>query len=78
MKKLLEKIAVIKLEKALPEYKFIVSDVNPNKEEILKLVSESCYYNQVILTTYNSNMYEGQVELIKTFLKTKKSCMLFH
>ncbi|HHV33927.1 MAG TPA: beta-N-acetylhexosaminidase [Acholeplasma sp.] len=67
-----EDSAVIKLEKALPEYKFIVSDVNPNKEEILKLVSESCYYNQVILTTYNSNMYEGQVELIKTFLKTKK------
>lgn len=61
-----------KLDKALPQFKYVVSDVNPTKDDIKKIISLSETYDQVILTTYNANMYSGQVQLIKEFIKTNK------
>lgn len=61
-----------KLKEHLPDFKYVSVEVNPKQEEIKELVNLSSNYKNVILTTYNSNMYQGQVNLTKEFLKTNK------
>lgn len=63
---------IIKLKKEFPNFKFAETVENPTKEEILALINLSKDYEQIILTTYNANMYQGQVALIKDFLATNK------
>lgn len=60
------------LKSASLNFTYKISSLNPNEEEIneLKVLSES--YDQIILTTYNSNMYKAQVELIKTLISLNK------
>lgn len=43
--------------------------LNPSDEEISSLVEAASKYNQVVLTTYNSNIYTKQLELIRKLLK---------
>lgn len=60
---------VEELKKVLPEFSYVVSPLNPTQEEVKKIIKDSKEYDQVILTTYNANMYQGQVELTKEFTK---------
>ncbi len=50
-------------------FDFLEVSIDPSDEEINALVKASSKYNQVILTTYNSNIYTKQLELIRKLLK---------
>lgn len=59
------------LRKHLPNMDYQLASLNPTKEEIKELEALASKYDQVILTTYNSNVYLQQVELVKTLNKLK-------
>ncbi len=48
---------------------FLEVSINPEKEERDKLIKASSKYDQVVLTTYNSNIYTKQLDLIRELLK---------
>ncbi len=54
-----------KLREVLPNFDYELAKLSPTKEDILKLKEKAKGYKQVILTTYNSNVYLQQVELVK-------------
>lgn len=56
---------IAKLEKELPNFEYILTSLNPDEKEINDLKKLASKYKQVILTTYNSNVYLQQVELVK-------------
>src|SRR5690554_4259008 len=60
-----EQSTISKLEKDLENFDYKLSSLNPTEEEIKELVNLSSNYSQVILTTYNSNVYLQQIELVK-------------
>ena len=59
------------LRKHLPNMDYQLASLNPTKEEIKELDALASKYDQVILTTYNSNVYLQQVELVKILNKLK-------
>lgn len=60
---------VEELKKVLPEFSYVISPLNPTEEDVKELIKDIKNYDQVILTTYNANMYPGQVELTKKLTK---------
>lgn len=53
------------------DFHFLEVSLEPSDEEIAKLVKASSKYKQVVLTTYNSNIYTKQLDLIRALLKLK-------
>ncbi len=60
--------SAIEMLKDLP-FDFLEVTLNPSDEEIASLVKAASKYEQVVLTTYNSNIYTKQLDLIKKLLK---------
>lgn len=50
------------------DFDFKQASLNPDTDEIKALVSDAKGYKQVIITTYNANMYPHQLDLIKQLL----------
>ena len=48
----------------LPNVDAIEMKVRPSEQEISALVKMSKQYQQVVLCTYNSNVFDGQIELV--------------
>ncbi len=42
----------------------MVSSIDPSSEEIKEIIKTSKKYKQIILTTYNANIYQSQIDLI--------------
>ncbi len=61
--------AIKTLRKEIRSFNYRLVDINPTDKEIEKLVKMASKYPQVVLTTYNSNIYSQQVKLIKELLK---------
>ncbi len=60
------------LKEALPNFDYLQVAINPTDEEIDQLVKDANQYEQIIVTTYNSNVYKQQSALIKSLLKLEK------
>lgn len=61
--------AIKALRKELRSFSYQLVDINPTDREIERLVKRAEKFPQVVLTTYNSNIYSQQIKLIKELLK---------
>lgn len=56
---------ISKLKKDIPQFDYNLTSLNPEEHEILDLEKLASGYEQVILTTFNSNVYLQQLELVR-------------
>lgn len=52
------------IKKELPDLDTIILSIEPYADEIEKIVKMSKAYEQVIITTYNANIYQSQIHLV--------------
>ncbi len=62
------------IKKDLPLLDTMVLSINPDHDEIEKIVKKSEQYEQIILTTYNANIYQSQIDLVNRL--AQKDCEL--
>lgn len=58
------------IKREIPNLDTMVISVNPDEKEIKKVVDLSKSYKQVILTTFNANIYLPQIDLVNALSKT--------
>ncbi len=59
------------IKRDLPHLDTLVISINPDPDEIKRVVKTCKKYDQVILTTLNANIYQTQIELINLLAKHK-------
>lgn len=59
------------IRRNLPHLNTMVISITPNQDEIDRVVKMSRNYEQVILTTFNANIYLEQIKLINELAKNK-------
>ena len=52
------------IEEEIKSLDVIKLPITPTQEDILNVVQKAKSYQQVIITTYNSNVYQDQIKLI--------------
>lgn len=63
-----EQDIAIKVSKEIPRFDTMKIDMCPNELEINRAIKLAEQYEQVIVCTYNSNIYSSQIELVKNLL----------
>ncbi|MDL2292081.1 beta-N-acetylhexosaminidase [Acholeplasma sp. OttesenSCG-928-E16] len=59
-------------KKELPLLKTLLMPIAPNEEDIKRVIEEAKGFQQIIITTYNSNVFKGQLDLLKELVKLNK------
>ncbi|NLN50411.1 MAG: beta-N-acetylhexosaminidase [Acholeplasmataceae bacterium] len=60
------------LKDVLPQFDYYQAQINPTADEINKLKDMALKYDQIVLTSYNSNVFKNQIKLLKELVQTKK------
>jgi beta-N-acetylhexosaminidase len=55
---------ISQIKKEIPCIKTLKMPIHPNDEDIVEAVNKSRFASQIILTTYNANVYQSQIKLI--------------
>lgn len=67
-----ERGIVSAVKKAIPEITTLKMNVQPSDEEIKAIVDEVTKFDQIVICTYNANVYQQQFDLVKKLLSEKK------